>query len=139
QGSGFLYGQIDYLPELLVSVFNFIPFFSVLSMILFGTGIFLEEKRKLGMALVFSSLFLMIVSIVIFVVGLSIFSDVSVGGIVGKGAIELDVVGTEGINKIDSMWGLSTGFYLYVVSIISMLLGFVIRFYPEYIWRLLKK
>ena len=60
----------------------------------------------------------LIVSILIFSIGMNELAEVGIGSFIGEGYLEVNIPGEEFTETILCSWGPNIGFYLYVLSIL---------------------
>ena len=121
--TGVISGELSFLPELFIDVVSLIPLFTALACLFILSSMFL---RRFSNKLYFLSLFFAIVlftcSILIFSVGMSELAEVGIGSFSGEGNLEISIPGEETAATIFCSWGPNVGFYVYVLSIIIIVL-----------------
>jgi hypothetical protein len=112
-------GEFAYFPPLFATVMLTVVTLMVISWCCLGGSFVLRRRisKPLFIVVVGSSLVLMIVSLVMFLVAMSAFTEVGVGSVLGRGTVDVLIQGDVGIVPVLCQWGPGTGFWLSVVSI----------------------
>ena len=133
-GPGIITGETAFLPDIFVQVVGLIPFISLLGCILIILGFYLRKigKNKLSNLSLFAALFVFIASVTIFLVAMNTLCEVGVGSIIGSDVLEVNLPGYSMSEDIDSNWGLAIGFYMYLLSIICV----IVLFLNKYLFRM---
>ena len=117
-------GELASLPELFVDVVSLIPILTAIGCLLILSSIFFKrynKKRLYFLSLIFAIIAL-IGSVLIFSVGMSELAGVGVGGFIGDGNLDVTIPGEETFATIFCSWGPSVGFYLYVISVVILVI-----------------
>ena len=117
-------GEIAFLPDILLDAMSMIPIFTAVGCIILLGSWFLKkyDKRKLYTLSIILVFLAFIGSISVFTYGMSEFSKVGVGSFIGKGNLDINIPGENTAFNVQSNWGPSIGFYLYLGSFIVFLL-----------------
>ncbi|RLF39148.1 MAG: carboxypeptidase regulatory-like domain-containing protein [Thermoplasmata archaeon] len=108
-------GEISYLPYIFQLYIGSIPILILIGIILLISNIWF--KKNIVSIL---SLLPFILSLVIFIVGVSLFTEIGVGGFIGSSDIPVVVPGSEN-TILHCNWGPNIGFILFLSSIILLI------------------
>jgi len=127
-------GELAFLPDIFIDAMSIIPIFTAIGcMILLSSWFFKKyDKKKLYMLSIILTLLAFIGSIGVFTYGMSEFSNVGVGSLVGSGNLDVGIPGESTTGSVLSNWGPSIGFYLYLIAIIILLLYIFINRSKKY-------
>jgi len=121
--TGVISGELSFLPELFIDVVSLIPLFTALACLFILSSMFLRRfSNKLYFLSLFFAIVLFICSILIFSVGMSELAEVGIGSFSGDGTLDIGIPGEETDATIFCSWGPNVGFYVYVLSIIIIVL-----------------
>jgi len=116
-------GELAYLPELFIDVVSLIPLFTLLACcFIFSSMYFKKRKSKLYLLSLIFAIFMLTSSILIFSIGMNELAEVGIGSFIGSGNLDVSIAGEEMSAHIYCSWGPSAGFYLYVLSMVILLL-----------------
>ncbi|MCK5459427.1 MAG: carboxypeptidase regulatory-like domain-containing protein, partial [Thermoplasmatales archaeon] len=116
-------GELAFLPELFIDVVSLIPIFTILACLFILSSIYFKKRgTKLYLSLQLLTILMLISSILIFSIGMNELAEVGIGSFIGERNLEVSIPGEEMAAHIDCSWGPSAGFYLYVLSIIILIL-----------------
>jgi len=127
-------GSVSMLPSELTALFTILSIILFVSIIFVLSSIFIENKlRKTSKILLALSAFLIIVSIALFYYAVSLLTELGVGSFMGSGEILTNIPGkVEGVS-ISSSWGPGVGFYLAILSLIIIILSAILKkFRPSF-------
>jgi hypothetical protein len=132
-------GERAYLPDLFLFAINVIIIISIVSSILILLNFFIKNKigNKYILIIKILSLILLFSSIIIFYIGMNTLLESGVGSFVSEGNLNIRIVGEETMFSINCNWGPSYGFYLYLLSIIILIIPEFCKL--KYIKKVLKK
>jgi len=121
--SVFLFGEKAYIPDIFIMVLYLIPIATIIGSILFIASIYLKKKEKklLNLITIAFSLILLIGSIGLFIYGMSTLNELGIGSFIGEGPLDISIPG-EKYYTVNSNWGPSVGFYLYIITIIWVII-----------------
>jgi len=122
-------GEPVLLPEIFTNVLNIITLMIVIACLLIVLSLFFTKinKNKISLVTTFIGLIILIITIFVFSYAMSEFSDISVGGLIGKENLQISIPGENTYENISCSWGLGLGFYFYLMSIITLTSVFIIN------------
>jgi hypothetical protein len=113
-------GELSYFPEVFMTVMAVVVWLMILSWC--GVGVWFGLRRVVrrrwlmaGVEVVACSL--LIVSLAMFTVAMSAFTEVGVGSLLGQGTLDVAVQGQGGVVPVLCHWGPGVGFWLCIVSV----------------------
>jgi hypothetical protein len=115
-------GELASLPPLFIDVIMLLPLLTAIACILVFSHKFLErfQKNKASTLVLLGGVIILICTLLIFVYGMNELASVGVGGFIGDGTLDIGIPGEDTSVSMVCSWGPSTGFYLYLVSILLM-------------------
>jgi hypothetical protein len=121
-------GELSYFPEVFLTIIAVVVGLMILSWC--GVGVWLGLRRVgsnrwliVGVGVVACSL--TIVSLVMFTVAMSAFTEVGVGSLLGKGTLDVAIQGQERVVSVLCHWGPGIGYWLYVLSLVVLICSFI--------------
>jgi hypothetical protein len=126
--SSVLTGELSYLPDLFITVLLVILVLIIVGCLLCGVSFVFQRLQRAKMRL-FSVLgaFLVVgTGLLLFLVAMTMYSEVSVGNILGAGMIGVTIPGVSGQSLVPCHWGLAAGFYVYVTVIVLLFTALVL-------------
>jgi hypothetical protein len=113
-------GEASYLPIEFQTVITLMIIFtiSVCFMLILNEFIKKLDKKRINQIIKILIVLSMIGTLSIFIIAINELSNASIGGIFGKDYLEIGVPGESKIYSILSNWGLSIGFYIYLIPCI---------------------
>ncbi|RLF35956.1 MAG: hypothetical protein DRN08_02210, partial [Thermoplasmata archaeon] len=137
-----IYNHIAYLniasmPQVFVEMLNTIPITTLIASILISISLIPHlsvRGRGLSHLLLITAIVLILFMTILFYIGMSKLCEVSVGGLYGSNM--LDVVVNDETLSLPSNWGLSNGFYIYIVSLLPLILSIVLNLRKNFFLRL---
>jgi hypothetical protein len=82
-----------------------------------------EYKKKILFLSKTISLILFILAISIFIYAINELSTITVGGIMGQGYIDSNIIKGGSNIQLNSNWGFGLGFYFYLISLVILILN----------------
>jgi hypothetical protein len=93
-------------------------------------GIFIKRKsRKISTTLTVISTIFLFISLIIFYLAMSEVTNVGVGSFSGEGNLVVSVPGLSENNNLYCTWGSGNGFYLCILSLVSIFILSFIKIY----------
>jgi hypothetical protein len=128
--SNVITGEFAYLPDQFINYVGLIPILTIISYLIICIGLFFynRDKKKYFNVSIFISFIFMIISILIFFIGMSTLTEVGIGSFIGEGPLDISISSKETVSSLSSKWGPNLGFYLYIISIIVNGLIIIINF-----------
>lgn len=123
-------GEVSSLEKTFEFVMSLLPILIVIGCISIILNMFFKKSNKKIFSKIFLlvGLLLLLVSILIFSIGMSQFAEFGVGSFIGRGDIGLNIPG-EGIYEIvPCSWGPNIGFYLLLFSLIILIIITLLSF-----------
>jgi len=121
-------GELAFLPELFIDVVSLVPLFSLLACLFILSSMFFRtRKTKLYLLLLIFAMFMLISSILIFSIGMNELAEVGIGSFIGGGNLDVSIPGEEVAATMLCSWGPSVGFYLYVLSIVILVVIIILN------------
>lgn len=129
--SGFISGELAFLPEIFRDYVGLIPFLSFLGCIFLLLGMFFKKiySRKFLLFSLTTAFFFYSGSLLIFFIGMSSLAEIGIGGFIGEGFLEVHVPGEETFVTISAYWGPNLGFYCYLISILILVFILINEFF----------
>lgn len=126
--NGVIGGELAFLPDVFIDVVSLISFFTLFGcLLIFGSIIIKRFNKKLYSLSLLLTLLFFICSIVIFYLAMSQFAEIGIGSFIGSGNLDINIPGETLEKSIICNWGPTTGFFVYVISIITLLLIIVLK------------
>jgi len=124
-----LIGETSFLPTLFTQAMKITLILIIASTIIFIVKIMIKNrlKKKIRLLLYLLGLICLISSITIFSCTMSEYANLTVGGFIGKGNIDVSIPGEDIYYSVASSWGPGLGYYLIILSIIFVFFGFMIN------------
>jgi hypothetical protein len=119
----FIGGELAFFPDLFVDVMTILPVLITISCFLIFLSLVFKrvDKKKWHLISLVCILFILICSLVLFSIAMSAFTKVGVGSFLGQGIIDVSVQDEGTKTSVFSQWGPGIGFWLYVLSIFTLL------------------
>lgn len=117
-------GEPSYLPsEFLIGITVLISL-AIIGCILIPLNIYLRKKGKKRLEKISKIIatFSVIGPILIFIIAMNELSKATVGSIIGNGYLDVGVPGESQFYSVMCNWGLSIGFYLYVIAVLIIII-----------------
>ncbi len=122
---GIIGGELAYLPDIFVYAIFLITVLTAIGCFLtLGSIIIKKFNIKLSHLSIVLALILFIGSILIFSYAMSQLAEVGIGSFMGEGDIDIKIPGEDTVSTILCSWGPTPGFFLFSLSIISLLITF---------------
>jgi hypothetical protein len=123
-----LTGELSYLPDLFITILLMILVMVVLGCLLCCASVLFHwmQKPRMRLLSILGALIIVGCGSVMFLVAMTMYSEVSVGSIQGAGEIGVTIPGISGQPLVACHWGLATGFYVYVIVIGFLLAAFIL-------------
>ena len=121
-------GEIGSLVKIFEFVLNFIPIMVVIGFLCFSINMILNKYNKIRFSLITFILTLMIFigCIIIFSYAMSEFANTTVGSFYGNGILDVAIPGEKMYVDMSCNWGPAIGFYLFLISIIALVINFIL-------------
>jgi len=114
-------GEPSYLPPEFLDAITVLIGLAMIGCILIPINIYFRNKRLGKISIILATLSI-IGPALISIIAINELSKVSIGTIFGSGHLDIGIPGETQIQSVMCYWGLSTGFYLYILAIIILLL-----------------
>ena len=122
-------GEISFLPDIFQTYVGSIPILIIIGIILLISTIRLKKSIILFLALIF-----FIIPLSIFLIAISIFTEIGVGSFIGSGDISVVIPGGENV-ILYCIWCPNTGFLIFILSIALLMFTIIISIRkPSLIW-----
>jgi len=119
--TGIIGGELAYLPDLFVYAVSIIIILTEIGcFLILGSIIIKKFNIKLSYFTLVLALILLISSILIFSFAMSQLAEIGIGSFFGDGNLDVKIPGEDKVSAILCNWGPSTGFFLYLLSIVSL-------------------
>jgi hypothetical protein len=117
-----LTGELPYLPDMFTTVLLLILVMIVLGCLLGGLGLMLHRRRKqtLGLVSILGAVLLFVCALALFLLAMTMYAQVSVGSILGAGAIGVSIPCVNEQSLVPCHWGPAAGFIIFVLGIILL-------------------
>ena len=121
-------GNIASLPDIFIFAIDLVSILTIIGCITIVFAILFErfQKNKFYLLSMFSSIILFFVSFMIFIVAMSELTNITVDGFIGRGEVEISIIGESSSIIVPSSWGPHVGFYLYLLAILMLSLQFLL-------------
>ena len=126
-------GEASYLPIEFQIVINLLIIFTITGCILLILNNLFKntsKKRLYQISEIFTNL-LFVGSLIIFIIALNEITKVTTGSIIGTDYLEFGAPGENQIHSVLSNWNPGIGFYLYLASIVILIITFSIKIFKE--------
>jgi len=126
--SSVLTGELPYLPDLFITILLVILLLIMVGCLLSGVSFVFQRMQRPRMRLlsVLGAFLVIGCGLVMFLVAMTMYSEVSVGSIQGSGTIGVTVSGVIGQTLVPCQWGFATGFYVYVLAVVLFFTTFIL-------------
>lgn len=128
--TGVIGGELAYLPDIFLYAILSITALTAIGCFLILLSIIIKKYNiKLNNLSLVLALILFISSILIFSYAMSQLAEIGIGSFIGEGDIDIKIPGEDTISTILCSWGPTIGFFLFSLSIISLLftIGITLR------------
>jgi hypothetical protein len=111
-------GERAFFPDIFITAMMLIPVIAAIICLLTFTFLVLNRrnKKRWQTFLLVGALILLLGSLALFVGVMSAFTEVGVGSLIGQGTIDTVVQGEKMVKPVLCQWGPGLGFWLYVLS-----------------------
>ena len=93
--------------------------------VLFSMILNIFSKKRLPILSLFIAIIILLGSIIVFSYALSIFTNTTVGSLIGNGEFDVSVPGEKADITLSNSWGLAEGFYILLFSIVILMILFI--------------
>ena len=117
-----LTGELPYLPDLFTTILLVILVMIVLGCLLCGTSFLFQrmKKQKMRLLSILGAILVVGCGLVIFLFAMTLYSQVSVGSILGAGTIGVTIPGVNEQALVPCHWGPAVGFFMYILVVILL-------------------
>jgi Na+-driven multidrug efflux pump len=118
-----LTGELAFIPDMFTTILMMILVMIALGCLLCGTSLVFQRMKKprLHFYSTFVAILLFGGCLVMFLVAMTLYSEVSVGSILGQGNIEVSVPGVSEQFSVPSHWGPDVGVVVFILSLVLLL------------------
>lgn len=122
EGNSFL--EISIAPDIVSQFLMLVLLLTVVCIVDIALSVVLEgfKKKRIEKILTYGSIVLLIIVIVVFCYGMDQVSTIGMGGMLGEGALSINIPYSEEYVDINASWYLSIGFYLCIISILALII-----------------
>jgi hypothetical protein len=120
-------GEPSYLPELFILAIYIFLLITFVGCIIHVINIYLfkNKKKKIILLSKISSLIIFIFAISIFIFSINELSNITLGGMIGQGYIDSNIIEGGSNIPLNSNWGFGFGFYIYLVSLFIVIINII--------------
>ncbi len=122
-------GEIAFLPDLFIITINVFLIITFIGCALTTLNYLFKNKiKKINFLILIISTTTFIIAISMFIYAINELSTITVGGIIGQGNIDTNLLNDGKSISLYSNWGLGFGFYIYLFSLIIIVLNLFYSF-----------
>jgi len=123
-----LTGELPYLPDLFTTILQVILVMIVLGCLLCGVSLVFQrmKNQKMHLISILGALLLFGGSLVMFLLAMTMYSQVSVGSLLGAGTIGVSIPGVNEQSLVPCHWGPAAGFFMYVLVVVLLFAALIL-------------
>ena len=123
-----LTGELPYLPDLFTTILLVILVMIMLGCLLCGASLVFQRIQKLKMRLfsILGAFLLFGGGLVMFLLAITLYSQVSVGSVLGAGIVGISIPGVNEQSLVPCHWGPAAGFFVFVLVVILLFAALIL-------------